>query len=163
LETVDNDARGKTYMEAPIDLSIAQRWFAVEFNNRAWDLVEKKDRTAAESERMIHAAHAALEHWLAAGSAINEVRAYCLLATAYAEAGFGEGAVRYAEKCIVSCAQAGSELTPFDRACALGCAAKAHRCGGDERRADELRRQALDAAALLDGDDRGVFEKLYGA
>ncbi|NJM49445.1 MAG: hypothetical protein HC860_27425 [Alkalinema sp. RU_4_3] len=35
--------------QPPFDVAVAHRWFAVEFNNRAWDLVEKTDRTADEA------------------------------------------------------------------------------------------------------------------
>ena len=39
---------------------------------------------------MIHAAHGACFHWLAAGDLLNHLRAQCLLATAYAKAGLAE-------------------------------------------------------------------------
>ena len=59
--------------EAPFDLAQAHRWFAIEFNNQAWDLVEKVNRTADETQQMIHAAHASILHWQSAGNALNGV------------------------------------------------------------------------------------------
>jgi hypothetical protein len=147
--------------DVPFDMNRAQRWFAVEFNNRAWELVEKIERTAAETEEMIHAAHAACIHWAAAGKVVNQLRAQCLLATAYAAAGLGEAAVRHAEKCLKLCEAAGAEATTFDLATALGCASIAYACNGELERGREYYEKALLAAEKLDAEDRPVFDKFY--
>src|SRR5687768_9557039 len=73
--------------EAPFDLPRAQRWFAVELNNLAWDLLDKPGRTNDETNRMLHAAHASVHHWLAAGNELNRLRGMVLLANVYASAG----------------------------------------------------------------------------
>jgi hypothetical protein len=148
--------------EAPFDLAKAHRWFAVEYNNQAWDLVERPSRTADETEQMIHAAHAALLHWQAIGTALNRQRGENLLATVYVAAGDAGAAVRHGERCLSLSVQNAQEESPFDRATALGCAAQAHALVGDSAQADRLRTLAKAAAAALDADDRAVFEKLYG-
>ena len=151
-------------MTPPFDLDKAHRWFAVEFNNRAWDLVEKDGRTADETQDMLHAAHAAAVHWKAVGTPLNQQRAENLLATVYLKAGRAEPALRHAQRCLALSEQnaaAGSE-SPFDRATALGCAARAHQLAGDANEAERLMALATAAAEKLDGDDRPVFEKLYG-
>ena len=148
---------------APFDLDKAHRWFAVEFNNRAWELVEKDGRSADETQAMLHAAHAAATHWIAIGTPLNEQRAENLLATAYLKAGRAEPALRHAQRCLDLSEQnaaAGTE-TPFDRATALGCAAQAHELAGDANEAERLMMLARAAVEKLDGDDRPVFEKLY--
>ena len=71
----------------PFDLAQAHRWFAIECNNEAWDLVEKADRAPPETQRMISAAHAAALHWGAVGNALNRLRAENLLAAVYSAAG----------------------------------------------------------------------------
>jgi len=148
--------------EPPFDLPQAHRWFAVELNNQAWDLLEKPDRTPAEIERMIHAAHAACFHWLQVGDLLNHLRAQCLLATVYARTGLGEAAVRHAEKCLALSAEAGDTQTAFDRATAHGCAAAAYRANGQSAKAIAAQQQAAAAAeALTDPGDRAVFETLY--
>lgn len=81
--------------DAPFDIPRAQRWFAVECNNLAWDLLDKPDRTADETERMLHAAHASVHHWLAVGNELNRLRGMVLLANVYAGAGL---AVRLARR-----------------------------------------------------------------
>jgi hypothetical protein len=147
--------------EPPFDLAKAHRWFAVEFNNQAWDLVEKANRSAEETQQMIHLAHASALHWQAVGTALNRQRGENLLATVYAAADIPKAAVWHAERCLSLSVQNAKEETPFDRATALGCAAKAHALAGDAAQADRLRTLAQAVAAALDDEDRGVFEKLY--
>lgn len=146
----------------PFDLPQAHRWFAIEFNNLAWDLLEKADRTADETERMIHAAHGACMHWLQVGDLLNHLRAQNLLATVYAKAGLAEAAVRHAEKCIELSEEAGDKQSPFDLAVVHGCAAAAYRAGGQTAKAISFQQRATAAAdRLTDPADRAVFDGLY--
>ena len=148
--------------EPPFDVPLAHPWFAVDLNNQAWDLLDKSDRTADETERMIHAAHAACLHWLHAGDMLNHLRAQNLLATVYARAGLGEAAVHHAEKCLALSRQAGETQTPFDLATSHGCAALAYRVAGKSSQAAAAQQQAIAAAeTLTDPGDRSVFDSLY--
>src|SRR6185295_17914133 len=149
--------------EAPFDVQQAHRWFAIEFNNLAWDLVELPARSVDEVDRMIHAAHAACLHWLQAGNLLNHLRAQCLLATAYAKAGRGEFAVEHAQKCLSLSQQAGDQQTAFDWATAHGCAANAYACAGKMTEARSHHQRALAAAEPLDADEQRVFSQLYPA
>ena len=144
------------------DLEKAHRWFAVEFNNRAWDLVEKDGRSADETQEMLDAAHAAAIHWKAVGTPLNEQRAENLLATAYLKAGRTESALRHAQRCLALSEQNAGSESPFDRATAFGCAARAHELAGDVNEAERLLALADAAAEKLEADDRPVFYKLYG-
>ena len=76
--------------DVPFDVDKADRWFAVECNNRTWDLIEKTDRSVEEVHQMIDLAHAAAWHWSNVGSLLNQLRAQCLLATAYVAAGWSD-------------------------------------------------------------------------
>src|SRR5687767_15514731 len=125
--------------DAPFDLSKAHRWFAVEFNNQAWDLAEKPSRTTDEVQLMIDLAHAALVHWQAMGTSLNRQRGENLLATVHVLAGDAAAAVRHAERCLSLSVANAKEESPFDRACALACAARAHALAGDAAQADRLR------------------------
>ena len=40
----------------------AHRWFAVEMNNQAWDLLESDSRTDQDNEVLRNTAHAAWRH-----------------------------------------------------------------------------------------------------
>lgn len=148
---------------SPFDVPRAQRWFAVEFNNEAWELVEKPNRPPEETRRMIHLAHAAALHWSAVGEPINTERAECLLATAYAAAGRLETAALHIEFALALSENAVADETLFDRAALLACAARIF--GRTSREAQgpryaKLAKEAFDS--LADADDRAVITKLYG-
>ena len=148
--------------DAPFDIKRAHRWFAVELNNIAWDLLEAPRRSPADNERMIHAAHAACYHWLEAGNLLNHLRAQCLLATAYSKAGLPEAAVRHADRCLALSDEAGETQTAFDRAAAHGCASLAYSFAG--RSADARAEYEMAAAAKFDDPgELAVFQRLYPA
>jgi hypothetical protein len=148
--------------QPPFDLAAAHRWFAVEFNNLAWDLVENADRTPEQTEEMLHAAHAAWLHWSQVGSVLNRQRAECLLSTAYAAAGQTEPAVRYGRSCVTLSEQPDSEQTPFDQATAHACLARALSLAGETQEAAEhYRRASLAAEGLTDAGEREVYAQLY--
>jgi hypothetical protein len=148
--------------EIPFDIQKAHRWFAVEFNNRAWDLVESPGRSPDQTSEMIDAAHATAIHWRAIGTPVNELRAQCLLATAYASARIGTAAVQHAEKCLRLSQQVGDEQTPFDKATAHGCAASAYSAAGDQDRARQHHQKSAElAAGLADAEERVLLAKLY--
>lgn len=149
---------------APFDVPRAHRWFAVELNNLAWDLLEKSDRSPDDNERLVHAAHAACFHWLQAGDVLNHLRAQCLLATVYAKVDLSEAAVRHAEKCLQLSEHAGAKQTAFDLATSHGCAASAYRLVGRLDDAQTQYQRAITAAARFDDPaERGVFDGLYPA
>ena len=142
----------------------AHRWFAIELNNRAWDVIEAAERGADDTERMLHAAHASVYHWSQVGTLLNQLRGYCLLTTAYTAAGLPEGAARYARRCLELSEQVGAERTAFDRATVHGGAARALALCGEAEAARGQYAAALAAAdALEDPEDRAVFERLYPA
>lgn len=146
--------------EAPFDLPRAQRWFAVECNNAAWDLLEKPARTADETERMLHAAHASVHHWLAAGNDLNRLRGMVLLANVYASAELADGARHFADKAQTLSNAAGDTQTPFDRATTLAAGSRAYAITGDKSLAKEFFDLAQQAATMLEADDRRVFDQL---
>jgi tetratricopeptide (TPR) repeat protein len=148
--------------QPPFDAAVAHKWFAVEFNNRAWDLVEKQERTPEEALEMIHAAHAAATHWQVVGTPLNAQRAENLLATAYLRAGQAEPALVHAERGLELGEQNGESQTTFDRATTLAAAAKAKNLAGKGREALPLIMQALAEADKLNDEERALFDKLYG-
>jgi hypothetical protein len=119
------------------DLPAAHRWFAIEFNNAAWDIVEARERTSADRERMLHQAHAAYVHWDALGTPINRLRALSLLAMAHAAADSARGAMEYALQCLELDNAHLPESTPFDRAMAACGMAVAYRANRDAAGAAE--------------------------
>lgn len=149
--------------EPPIDVATGHRYFAVELNNLAWDLLEAAERSPADEARMLHAAHGACFHWLEVGTALHHQRAQCLLATAYVAAGKAEAAVRHGEQCVALSREV-PDQTPFDLATAHGCASAAYAAAGriDEARAEHaLARAAADT--FDDASERTLFDRLYPA
>ncbi|MCB1076937.1 MAG: hypothetical protein KDM64_03820, partial [Verrucomicrobiae bacterium] len=47
----------------PFDPAPAHRFFSAECFNRAWDLIDKADRSAEEDDEMRALCHASLWHW----------------------------------------------------------------------------------------------------
>jgi len=45
---------------------MGERKLAVELFNRAWELMRRAERTAAEDDELLHVAHASRYHWIAA-------------------------------------------------------------------------------------------------
>jgi tetratricopeptide (TPR) repeat protein len=150
--------------EPPFEVSQAHRWFAVELNNRAWDLVEATERSPDETDEMIDSAHAACLHWRTVGVPLNALRSECQLSTAYALAGLAESAVHHAEKCLRLTGQLGGDQTAFDLASVHGCAANAYACAGDAKSAMEYFRRSTEyAAEIVDANERQLLELLYPA
>lgn len=147
--------------EPPFDLSKAHRWFAVEFNNRSWDIIESQDRSAEQVEELIHTAHASVRHWIEAGKPINRLRGYCLLAHAYCTADDGATALNWARRCVDLLEPLAADVTGFDRASALGCLARSQRRAGQADAAKETTARTMAAIAeLADAEERSVAEKL---
>jgi hypothetical protein len=70
--------------------------------NATWDLLDLKERTHEEEERMIHLAHASFWHWtqVEGHTPKNLSIGYWQLSRVYAVAGLGERANYYGERCL---------------------------------------------------------------
>ena len=71
------------------------RYFAVAYNNRAWDL-SIRERDPADEDEMLNAAHASALHWAEVGTELNRMRATMLLAEVHALLGHGKSSLAYA-------------------------------------------------------------------
>jgi len=79
--------------------SLWHKYFAMEFNNRAWKLAIQK-RSVAEDREMLNVAHASAQHWTTIGVELNIMRAQMLLAEVHALLGYGESAYSYASEVL---------------------------------------------------------------
>jgi len=141
----------------PDDIAKAHRWFAVECNNRAWDLIAKPARTPAEVREMLLAAHAAAYHWSHAGTPLNAMRADIVLAHVHALLGHGAKARQFAEASLRNCES--SPCEDWDVAFAYLEMALAAWAAGDamgHRNYYEL--ATSQCAAIKDDEDRKVFQ-----
>jgi len=74
------------------------QYFAIECNNRSWDLATM-DRSPDEDQEMLDVAHASAWHWAKVGTEINFKRSATLLAHVHAMLGMGPTALAYAKEC----------------------------------------------------------------
>jgi tetratricopeptide (TPR) repeat protein len=91
----------------------AHRHFSAACFNTAWEFIEKKDRSSADTEAMLHAAHASFYHWSQREDFQPQNRSIGLwqLSRVYELAGQSYLAVHYARMCIKT--SESNELSPF--------------------------------------------------
>lgn len=146
----------------PFDLDKAHRWFANECNNEAWEILEKRNRTEAETDRMVHLAHAACLHWSAVGTPLNHLRALHLLANVYCRAGRPETGREYAERCIELSNSIEGPLSPFDQAMTFQSLALALAlCGRKDEAAEWKARARLAGGEIPEAEDRNYFRTTF--
>jgi hypothetical protein len=136
------------------------RHFAIECNNRAWDL-SVADRSAAEDREMLDVAHASAHHWAHAGDELNRMRAAMLVAEVHALLGMGPTALALAEE--MRDYFAGREETP-DWELAFAHAIHAHAAATAGREAEHASsyRVAEQAIEAIAGEqDRDIVQQTF--
>ena len=129
------------------------RELAVELFNRTWDLMDKQDRTPAETDEMIHAAHASRYHWGIAGEPLNWQRGEWQVSRMYAVASRPQACLYHAQRCMALTEAHG--FAGFDLAFAHEAFARAYSLLGDAEKMQEhlmLGKQA--AEKIEDEGDR---------
>jgi DNA-binding transcriptional MerR regulator len=144
------------------DLDVAaHRRLGVDLFNYTWTLIEKADRTPAETDEMIHAAHASRFHWAKAGTTVNLGRGEWQISRVYCVLGRAEPALWHAGRCLAyaEAAAAAGETEAWDLPSAYEAMARSHAVAGDIAAATSWRDRAREAlAAIPDADDREVIE-----
>lgn len=134
-----------------------KRRLAAEANNRAWALSERLDRSPAEQEEMLHAAHAAMFFWAQVGDAGHKAHAAQLLAHVHAALGHAEAARSYLAKSAP--AFSGVTAQPWERALAHVVTAHVAAVSGDGAAHAAAYGPAVEQiAALGDAQDREILE-----
>ena len=95
-------ASGKPYAEAYKTDGQDHKKLSADCFNRAWELLDKKERTAEENERMISLAHASPAHWRMREDCTdrNLSVGYWQLSRVYAVLGQGNNAECYGGLCL---------------------------------------------------------------
>ncbi|PWJ47582.1 DNA-binding transcriptional regulator, MerR family [Quadrisphaera granulorum] len=142
-------------LEAPT--RTPDRQLAVDLFNGVWRLMETEDRTPAQDDRMIHAAHASRYHWEQAGTAVNLARGEWQCSRVYAVLGRAEPALHHARRVLEICQENG--IGDWDLAFAHEALARASAVANDD---DAVRRHLADAQAaaehIADPEDRALLE-----
>jgi hypothetical protein len=128
--------------------------------NRSWELMEAPERSTAQVDEMIHAAHASRLHWGEIGEPVNLARGEWLCARVYSVLGRGEPALWHAGRClaILEASGNGGGVEDWDFAAACEGMARAHAAAGDVAARDRWIARAREALATVsDPDDRDVI------
>ena len=148
-----------------VDLDAAtHRQFGVDLYNSTWTLLEKADRSPAETDEMIHRAHASRWHWArAAGTRpVNLARGEWLCSRVYATLGRGEPALWHARRCVEINEAIGEAdgREAWDLPAAYEAMARASFASGDSASGALWKAKATEAlAAIEDADDRLPIEQ----
>jgi hypothetical protein len=108
------------------------RQLAADLFNLTWSLIQKADRTPAEADTMLHAAHASRYHWGAAAGTTpsNLSRGEWQCSRVYAVLGRAEPAIWHGRRSLAICEE--HEIGDWDLAFAFEALARAYRVAGDE-------------------------------
>jgi DNA-binding transcriptional MerR regulator len=147
-------------LDALTDLDPAMhRRLGVALFNHVWTLLETPDRTAEQSDEMLHAAHASRWHWARAEGwqPVNLARGEWQCSRVYAVIGRGEPAVWHAKRCLGILDAAG--VADWDIAAAYEALARAYAVAGDPTGAADWKARAVAALdGIVDRDDREIVE-----
>jgi hypothetical protein len=135
-----------------------RKQLAQDLFNRVWALLEQEQRTPAEVDEMLHAAHASRYHWGEVGEPVNLARGEWQCSRVYAVLGRAEPALWHGRRCLDLCDEHG--IGDFDLAYAYEALARAHRVAGQVPEAEAYERLAFEAAErILDPEDREHFRR----
>ena len=144
----------------PMD-ALEERRLASELFNHVWTLLDLEERTPAQEDEMIHAAHASRWHWGRVGGPEQHAVGEWQCSRVYAVLGRGEQAAYHAQRCLELSVQDGVDA--FVEASAHEAMARALAVMGDADGAVAERNLAYAlAVALEDDDDRAVIESDLG-
>ncbi len=130
--------------------------FAVTLFNLVWSLLDKKDRTKQEDDKMVHAAHASRFHWGEVGSAVNFVRGEWQISRVYSVLNRPQPALYHAERCLVICKE--NNIGDFDLAFAYEAMARAYAVDEEKSEAYKYIQLAKDAGERIKKkEDRNLF------
>ena len=136
----------------------AHRYFAQSTNGRVWELLQKHNRSSAENDEMLYAAHASAYHWGFAGTVVHQQRAEWLLSRVHMVLGHGNASLRHAQRCFELTEANRGLMQDFDIAYAFEGLARAQAILGDHKLAEEFLVLAEQAGnAIADEEDRSIF------
>jgi hypothetical protein len=104
--------------------------FAVDCFNLVWTLMDKKDRTKKEDDKMVHAAHASRFHWGEIGTPIEFDRGEWQISRVYTVVKRPESAVYHAMRCLEICKE--NNIGDWDIAFAYEAMARAYAAAGQK-------------------------------
>jgi hypothetical protein len=134
------------------------RLLAAQLFNETWSLLERTDRSPADDDRMLHAAHASRYHWerVPTATPANLSRGEWQISRVYNVLNRAEPALYHARRTLELCREHG--IGDWDLAFAHEALARAYAVAGDMARARSHTDQALAAAEdISEAEDRELL------
>lgn len=129
---------------------------AVELFNLVWNLLDKKDRSKAEDDRMVHAAHASRFHWGEIGTPLEIERGEWQISRVYSVLNRPQSAKYHAERCLEICEE--NKIEDFDIAFAYEAMARASAVSGARSDREKYTQLAKEAGEKIKNkEDRNYF------
>ncbi len=134
----------------------AHKKFAVDLFNLVWNLMDKKDRTKEEDDKMVHAAHASRYHWGEIGTPLELERGEWQISRAYSTLNRPQQALYHAKRCLETCQT--NNIKDFDIAFAYEAIARAHAIAGQKSECEKYLKLAREAGEQIkEKGDRNYF------
>jgi len=144
-------------MASKVDSAVHRKLAASLFNS-TWKLILKKRRTKADSDTMIHMAHASRYHWSVVGGPKENAIGEWQISHVYALLGRPEPSLYHAQRSLEIC-QAGN-VEDFPIAYAYEALARAFAIAGETKlRAACLKLAKAFGEKIAEADDRALFFK----
>lgn len=134
----------------------SHRKFAVDCFNLVWSLLDKKERTIKEDDKMVHAAHASRFHWGEIGTAVEFERGEWQISRVYSVLKKSRSALYHAERCLEICKD--NNIGDFDIAFAYEAMARAYAVAGEKAECEKYIGLAKEAGERIKSkEDRDYF------
>ena len=144
--------------EEKFTLNEAHTKFAKSTNGEVWKLLGKNDRSEAENDAMIQAAHASMYHWAQIGKELQLQRGHWLLAHVYTTLERSEAALYHAKFCYQLTQDFKGQMQDFDIAYGYEGFARALALEGNLDEAKNYKERALEFGnAIKDDEDKSIF------
>jgi hypothetical protein len=131
------------------DVVAAHKYFSVEFFNKAWDYIDKLNRSIDEADQMLHLSLASLWHWTQREdcTSTNLSIGYWQVSRVFALLRQAENARHYGELCLEASQKEG--VLPFYLGYAYEALARAELVAGNQDKMEGYLTHAQEVAAIL--------------
>ena len=129
---------------------------AVDSFNLVWGLLDKRERTKEDDDRMVHAAHASRFHWGEIGTPVEFERGEWQISRVYSVLKRSESALYHAKRCLEICQR--NSIGDFDIAFAYEAMARASAAAGEMSHCQRYIKSAREAGdQIKEKGDRNYF------
>ncbi len=130
--------------------------FAVGLFNLTWSLMDKKNRTKEEDDKMVHAAHASRFHWGEIGKPEHFERGEWQISRVYSVLNRPQLALYHAKRCLEICKE--NNIGDWDIAFAYEAIARAYAVAGKKTESAKYIQLAKEAGEKIkEKEDKDIF------